>query len=226
MLAFFRRFRRAAARGLAFGLILGWCYLLTAGVVYGIQWATTEDTVDRRLSALADVAAGGAFLLALLALIVALLAYNESIKRPRLALEWRLGDGTQNFVSTAATYIGQVKSVAVHPQSQLHLTLISRNAVSARNPAVKVTVLNGLARLENMSPEWSLGDGGPGGFQSALWDGGANYLVHGSWRRQVPALPLGNSPISPNDATSAALKIEWVADGISSRSLTLTIEIQ
>jgi len=216
---------RAFLRVLAWIFLFGFCYVLVATVAYGVPWAVGQDTVDRRLAALADVATAGGFLLAVLAVVVALLAYWQSIKRPRLALEVRVGDGTQEHIATLLYGSGTYRLVAAYPQSGLNVTLISKNDVSARNPAVKVTVLNGLTNLYTQAAGWSLGDGGAEGFKSAQWDGGADYLVHGGWQRQLPELPLVGSRLTEMDAAAATLQIQWVADGIAEQSKNLTIPL-
>jgi hypothetical protein len=215
-----------ARRALAFILILAFTFLLIPGTYYGVTWAFSEATTDRRLTALDVIAGWEAVLLAAFAGLIALLAYSNSIRRPRLDLLVRVGDATENFEVGTVQEAG-IRVVAQHPGSRLNLILVSRNHVSARNPAVRVLVLGGVNAFQALAEneDWRLSMAGPGQPESAQWDGGANYLVHGGWSRVLPPLQLGGLRHIPQEPHTAKLQIQWVADDLGEQSRLINISL-
>jgi hypothetical protein len=170
---------------------------------------------------LSDLFAFAAFVLAIAGVLIALLAYGFSIRRPRLALDVQVGDGTHGFqVPTAMNRNGLHREIANDPQTALNLTLLGKNNVSARNPAVRVTIMEGLVYFHGAqvaSAGWSQ-LGMAGASDSVQWDGGANYVVHGGWSRGLPPLPLAGTQLEEIETRIATVLIEWVADGIAGQS--------
>jgi len=157
---------------------------------------------------------------------MALIAYFQSVRSPKLRLETKVGDGANGkVVSTVPDKSGKFMEVANDPGSTLHFTLICDNDAFARNPAVKVTIVRGLSGLQAASG-WSLGEYGPDGYKSAQWDGGADYPIHGGWRRSLPPFPLGGLRLTKNEATNALILLRWVAEGIRRQSTPLIITLR
>lgn len=197
--------------------------LLVGGIFYGIEWANGQSSPDRQLSALGVVAGWEAVLLAVFGGLIALLAFIQTTRGPNLALDV----AAQITMSTVMK--GPYKHVAEHPDNSLRMTLVGRNDVSARNPAVRVTIKQGLSFLQGrlvVEAGWSELKTGTSDLKAAQWDGGANYLVHGKWTRSLPPLPLGDSRLTNNEITQATLNIEWVADGIRQRSKSVTVNLE
>jgi hypothetical protein len=226
LLLFLDRLRRAVPVVAFWLFLIAFGLLLVATFGYGIPWAIREDSVDRRLAATADVVGGATILLATFASAIALLAYFQSVRRPKLRLKAKLGEGAKDMVvSTVPDHSGNYKEVAGHPDSTLNLTLICENDVSARNPAVKVTFMLGLNGFQPAAG-WSLSDHGTSGYKSAQWDGGTDYLVHGGWRRSLPGLPLGGARLTDSQTKTATIQVQWVADGIRGQSRGLVLQLQ
>ena len=214
-------------RGLSFLLLIFGLVVVLAGTLYGATVALDEDNLDHRLAALADVFSASAVALALIAGLIALLAYNESLKRPALRLDAKLGDGQKGkVVGTALDGSGNYREIADSKDSLLNMTLSVTNQVSARNPAVKVSIRNGLTALHGFGGGWVAGDDSTSGFQSARWDGGADYIVHGGFPRDLYPLVLGRSRLVDKGSATATLRIEWVADGIDKQTTDFVITLQ
>lgn len=226
MRAFLQRLLRALLR------LLWWAGLGTLGVSlvatlrYGLPWALSRDTVDRQLAALADVSGAATLVLAVLASSVALLAYYQSLKRPKIALRVVVGDGkAANVLATDTHPSGNWKYVVVNASTVMHITLISQNDVSARNPAVSVTMIDGLGtELPYAGVDW-VTRYRPDGLLSVQWDGGANYLLHGGWQREVSPLNLGHLRLTHMTTVKATILVEWVADGFATHSQEISVDL-
>lgn len=200
---------------------------IVVGAIYAANWALGEDTLDHRLAALAAIFGAAAFLLAVVAGLLALLAYNQALALPDLEMQAKLGDGSQGWVCPlTADQSGNFKEIAHANQSVLNITLLVTNRVSARNPAVKITPVKGLVGFQMFTAAWRPGDLGPSGYTTTRWDGGANFLVHGGFPLAVEGFSLGGSRLTANTLTKATIRIEWVADGIQKQSKDYDITLQ
>lgn len=172
------------------GLLLVILLLVAVGAVDLFTSGLDRPT---KLAAVGDLLAGGAFILALFAAIVATLAYSVAILKPDLRAEVRFGHGFEGLKLYLDPAEGPTGSRTLAPfiQDQMHIHLHNDGPVSARNPALKVRFIGMMIPPEKQDG-WSFGDHfhGLGGFGWAQWDGGADFSIHPKWGRDLPMLSL------------------------------------
>ena len=135
---------------------------------------------------------GGAFVFACIATVVALVAYQQSLRRPRLVLEAK--DGI-------------VPRDAEKPW-RLGLTLRNNGEVAARFVAVRVTLENAEFKRVLEGEAWHLGSDS----HVLQWEGGGDTIIHPQWEHKVPTI-YARVTLS-DQATKVPATVEVVADGI------------
>jgi hypothetical protein len=173
-----------------------------------------------RLAEVGDIIAGSTLILAIVAAVVALLAYGASIGLPdlRIQVDFPFSDLNKPSFSSALQENGGVQAENF---KQLRCTVRVRNDsnYSAKNPAIAI-------RLHNMA---FLPDGGQAnirdwvviqfisthGVTVVQWDGGSNYSIHGNSVRTLPDLSLDKLHTIPNP--NPYMDIDILADGYSKR---------
>ena len=178
-------------------------------VVSSVEVFLSPLNLSDKLAAETVVLTGAGFLLAVLAAVVAILAYRLAARQPKLELTAHLSDGL--FGGPIVFLIAEDKSLPEPSEGELRrlssygelpepmwpreyddlltLQIGIRNLSSytARNPAVRIEFLGLYGDLE--SPvEWQVLK--TTGRVLVQWEGGADYAVHGNWTRQLPPLNL------------------------------------
>lgn len=155
--------------------------------------------------AVGDSFGGGIFLLAVVAAVVAVLAYAESSRRPKLKTRWGFWSAPGSFIwgglptDTARRDFTDIRPASVRDQGDLvalapvefSLAVENDGEVAARNVAV-------LIRLEGIyfSPVPSLDSGGPWRIiptpkgTNIQWEGGADRAVYPGEIPRTPSLKL------------------------------------
>jgi hypothetical protein len=174
--------------------LISWLFLILVAVVIGILlawWRIPQTTT--MLAVLAVILGGGAFLLTVAAALVAVLAYEGVIAKPKLRAEVRFGHGMPPMtLRFDPPNEHGYRRISQFIQCDAHVHLFNDStSVSALNPAVKVQLYGlGSLRTEQLDG-WSGGNHRNGiGLTSAQWDGGANYSIHPNWAREFPILKL------------------------------------
>jgi hypothetical protein len=206
--------------GLITGTLIGICVFVVASLAAIVLIWKSALSLDQRLVAVGDTLAAGGLFLAIVASVVAVLAYRVSIQRPSLVataevdgafVDIELGlDGPD---SAGERRIARLPHPG--PQSKsvpLVLRIENDSAWSARNVAVRIDV-KGMRGI-GAPMEWSrAGTDGTTGHTSALkWEGGADYAIHGNWTRELPPLELAGVIVDP-PLEACELLVDVVAEG-------------
>jgi hypothetical protein len=206
--------------GLALGLVLMGCAVVT-GLVALIAWRSSIS-LDQRLAALGATFTGGAFSLAVVGSIVALLAYFIAIQRPTLIAHITIADiegqtirvGLGRPDQFGERHIFQLPGYR-RPADNLPLRITVENTSdwSARNVAVRVD-FKSIRRIAHPGG-WDIAD-----YHAAItneiialqWEGGADYAIHGHWPRTLPTIYLTDALIEA-PADECAMVVDVVAEG-------------
>jgi hypothetical protein len=182
-----------------------------------------------RLVEVGDLLAGGTFLLAVLAALVALLAYAVATGNPDLKFQVTFEFSKPNLpiFNAFRTQEGWLKA---QPFKQTSGTISLKNVsrrYTARNPAVIVR-LNGLVFQQGdfaQTPGWvTIGFANTIGVTAVQWDGGPAYYIHGNSIRQLPAVSFQGLTRVPAWNDDPSLSIELLADGGYRRTLIIPVE--
>lgn len=203
---------RRTQLAIGFGAVL----VLTLAVTVGFgAWAWTwSDRFADQLAAVTSVFATGTFVLAVVAGVIALAAYIASIQPPDLDVELEVPFSKPNqpefFVDHANKAAAEYARVL--GPTELVIRIHNRSPFSARNPACRVE-LKGLAGMFDAHGDaWSFLRFFRGlGAVLAQWDGGANYMIHGRWSRDIH-LSLHNTV---DLETDHEIVIDVVAEGFN-----------
>jgi hypothetical protein len=214
--------RRAAIAAL--GLVL---VVVTALVALWVDavLSSSSHTFSDRLAEASAIIAGGTLLLALIAAVVAMMAYAAATGQPDLRLQVRFEFSHPNRPVFSAN-VDQQNWIAADRFKQTWGTISLRNdsGYPARNPAVIVR-LKGMAFLwdeYSNSDEWVIIDfANTVGILSVQWDGGPNYSIHGHSTRALPRLNLDRLWHIPVRG-KPALSFELLADGYK-RDITVPV---
>jgi hypothetical protein len=156
--------------------------ILVSGAVLvgGVPKGVTTD----RVTAVGTILGAGGFLLAIVATIIAVIAYVNSLPRPDL-------------------FVDNVEQVAqAFPPSGtwgLKITLGNRGQVAARFVAVRVTFSNWRWQFtDRTAPSaWTIEDYSTNpSFERASWEGGADAVIHPTWPYTLPELGSLTSSLS------------------------------
>jgi|SRR5262252_4852936 len=176
---------RRTQLAIGFGAVL--LLTLPVTVVLGAWAWTWSDKFADQLAAVTSVFATGTFVLAVVAGVIALAAYIASIQPPELDVELEVRFAKPNqpefFVDHANK--GAADYAKVLGPQELVIRIHNRSRFSARNPACRIE-LKGLAGMFSSRDEWSFLRFALQGYAVlAQWDGGANYMIHGRWSRDI-----------------------------------------
>jgi hypothetical protein len=177
--------RRSVLTGFAASVV---AVLIASGITSDLIVAGPGDTSDK-IGTVADVLTAATLLLAVIAGLVALMAYAASTGTPDI----RIG---VNFASSPRNLPNIVVDKKVNETWDETLTIQLKNIsrYSARNPAVSVRIvrLNFDYEEVTFSPGWVLTeiDRSDDLSTKIQWDGGPNYSVHGNAIRVLPPLKL------------------------------------
>jgi hypothetical protein len=166
------------------------------------------------LAELALITAGATFLLAAIAGIIAIAAYHVSIQEPDLRIRISSPDGPMNTVSLTATLHQDDPGRADLPHGEgklpqrILIYVANFGKASARSPAVSATFV-GFEEVRPVRP-WVHPD--PRYLNTAQWDGGSDYAIHGGWRRQLPSLQIAGGRVRV-PAPDGGYAIDVVAEG-------------
>jgi hypothetical protein len=167
---------------------------------------------------LALIAAGAGvatFLLAAIGGAIAIAAYRLSTQVPVLWAEVILVDDIVR--DPVEAFLGGVslpeeEEFAVDLAEGAHVGILVRltnlTTYSARSPAV-LLVLQSVDLLSSQYDGWSVTPHSPT-TTSFQWEGGADYIVHGNWKRDLPALHL---QLRPAPGEELAMGVQVVAEG-------------
>jgi hypothetical protein len=177
--------------------IVALCVLLicvTVGVAAWIDAVTSSPghNFSDRMAEDSVIITGGTLALALIAAVVAVMAFAAATGLPDLKLRVDFPFSWPNK-PVFETQVNNAGRTVAREYKQTAGTISLRNcsAYSARNPAVIIR-LNGMA-FDNasMCKEWmTTRFASTVGAVEIQWDGGSTYSIHGHSTRQLPALDL------------------------------------
>jgi hypothetical protein len=175
---------------------------------------------------LGTAAALASFFLVAVAGVVALLAYWAASGAPDLDLRVAFGHAQPRMpILLAADQTDPAAQLTVRrdPESMAHVTIVNRSKYSAKNPGVKIE----LSGTDSGFPDprtWNQIETATNGACIAIqWDGGVDYIIHGSWERLLPAFGMGGALVTAN--MTPELTITVVADGIAPLVRKYRIEV-
>jgi hypothetical protein len=231
---FARAQRAAVARlvarptlALAVAVLVLACFVGVVGG--GIAVWQSGLTLDQKLVALGDAFTIGAFTLAVIGAVIALLAYRLAIQRPKLLVHVKADDiplgGTDELQgidvvlarpdeSGERRVVRIVMSLRYTPTNlPLHISVENTSDWSARNVAVRVD-FKGIRRVPHAGG-WVVAAYhrfARSEITALQWEGGADYAIHGHWARDLPTLYLNDALLeAPGD--DCAMVVDIVAEG-------------
>ncbi len=211
---------------------------LLATVILMILALTARANLADRMAETAVVIAGATLLLAIIAAVVALLAYAVSIGAPHIDISIRLPlDGRPNNLEVEvepgsarhsndqAVTDAEVFAVKAFQQLVAMIQLRNRSRYSAVNPAVIVRLQAMMFTADSLaasSNHWvSIEFANRFSIRAVQWDGGPWYPIHGDSTRRLPDLHLSELRILPEEGTPAFV-FEILADGFR-RTVTVPV---
>jgi hypothetical protein len=206
--------------GLITTILIGIGTFVVACLVAAVLIWKSALSLDQRLVALGDTLAACGLFLAIVASVVAVLAYRVSIQRPSLRATVEVDGGLDDIeLGLEGPDSAGERRVArlPHPGPQsksvpLVVRIENDSDWSARNVAVRLD-FKGMRGI-GAPIDWSrAGTDATTGHTSALkWEGGADYAIHGNWTRELPALELAGVIVDP-PLEACALLVDVVAEG-------------
>lgn len=184
-----------------------------ATLVACIALLTASSGLSDRLAAVGDVIGAATLLLAMVAAVVALLAYAASTGSPDLRIQVDFPFSELNKPSFISTFKNNGIAVA-NEFKQLSCTVRVRNDsnYSAKNPTIVLRLHDMAFSQTPLIKEWVVVDFATTyGVTVVQWDGGANNSIHGGSVRTLPVLWLSGLHTSPN--ADPYMTIEILADG-------------
>jgi hypothetical protein len=189
-----------------------------------LLWApgTFEDKSSDRIALVGVALVGGTFVLAMLAAIVAVAAYQVSVRVPVLEVIVHLPYASPDkpfvspveFAASDVNFRGQLRNdVNVQGTIEIH----NKSNVTARNVSLTLRFdgLRGWQRWAAQEEQWVATDDSPGlGASNIQWDAGAAYAIHAGQSRHL-RFNLGDMRLW-RDATPA-FEIELFADGFHAK---------
>jgi hypothetical protein len=184
-----------------------------------------------------DVLMAGTLVLALIASIVALLAYGISNQRPKLTLSASLTHNRDEPFHAAATDVDeagerrlQTLPGMISRDPPLELTVTVRNTArwSGKNVAVQLALVSmrgirmpqtGWTALKYDYYDWERPE-----VKSVQWEGGADNQVHGGWTRELPPIDLTGVVVDPGAAPEIRLQV--VAEGFLGDEIRIPLSIE
>ena len=202
-------------------------FLLTTGAAAAVTVIITVILAALALTANADLAdrmaeagavfAGAALLLAVIAAVVALLAYAASTGLPDLWFKVEITGSAPNNLIFEAKFDDKVGLLANPTTAPLLGKLFLQNLsdYSANNPAVIIRLHHMVFRRSVSTPrEWVLIDSDESGITKAIqWDGGPAYSIHGNSIRRLPDFPLGFLWYTGDNNSKPMITVEALAEG-------------
>jgi hypothetical protein len=157
-------------------------------------WPTSKSPTDQ-WAALSSIYGAGALLLAVMATVIATIAYINSTEKPRLFLRSSMALQFQDW--------------------SLSLEIQNRGIVTARFLAVRLKFIGARIALPYpgfpMHASWRTGPAGWDGASTAYWEGGADVVIHPNWDHLIPALRCNIQALGSDEPY---VDIEIVADEV------------
>jgi hypothetical protein len=201
------RFLRLALLSMTAAAVLA---IMIAAAVFTDRALTSSAKTPDRLAAATGVLAGATLLLAVIAALVALLAYAVSTGTPDIRLRVEFEGSRPNNLSFGADKSSSGKALSF-PLTQGRISLWNKSGYSAVNPAVVIRLHAILPHADPVQIEsgWSWSPYDRGKIQ---WDGGPTYSIHGHSTRVL------NTPVIPSaehlpDWGTPILGFEILAEG-------------
>ncbi len=196
--------RRKYIRQISFGVIVA---AIVGGPAAGVGWLATHwpEHASDQYVVVGAISTVVAVWLALIAAVVALMAYILADESPNLSV---LLDGRpldRGLDLLLADPVDDRYQIASPPY--LPFRLVNRSGFSARNPSVRVNFTD--AMLSNQL-DWKI-TRRTGDDVSLQWSGGGDVSVHGHWEQNVPSVDLTGTDVWVRQ--SVTLTVEVVAEG-------------
>jgi hypothetical protein len=218
---------RIAALGCLCTLLVG--VMAGVGIWVVLVLSSGAHSFADRLAEAGVIFAGGTLALALIAAVVAVMAYAAATGQPDLMLQVDFpfsALNTPTFEARQKDEEGWLYT-ADYKQGTGVILLSNESVYSAKNPAVTVRLQNLYARTDTAALRnagWSIiGFANTVGVTAVQWDGGPNYSVHGKSVRQLPPLELRQLRY-PVDRGPASLEFVLLADGYR-RKISMPVKI-
>src|ERR1019366_2947463 len=179
-----------------------------------------------RIAAASLAFSAGTFLLAVIATVLASLAYVQSAQRPLLRMEFFHPEAP---LSTQVARRGQAsaKVWCVHGFA-LALAVLNRGGATARNVVVTLSLAGIKGTRIQLPPEWRVLPAIQGDeyVQTFQWDGGTDEPVHPGrlTMRFLPELVFDECCVEPG-ASRFGLRVAVAADGCRTRRVERSIDV-
>jgi hypothetical protein len=185
---------------------------LAVVILTAIALESSASLADR-LAAVGDVLVGATLFFAIIAALLALLAYAVSTGPPDLQLKVRFEFSQANSPTFKADLLtdGRLKAQKFK-QTSATVWLRNNSGYAAKNPAIIIR-LEAMTFLPRTKPvDWVIVDFiNTNGVAAVQWDGGSTYSIHGRSTRRLPILDMDELCAIPDWGTPALI-IEILAD--------------
>jgi hypothetical protein len=207
---------------LAFGIVLV-AILFISGALARWAWVWSNTFTDR-LAAEAVVFSAGAFVLAIVASVIALAGYLASIQPPNLDISlWYRGQQVDLLTLWANTMTDN-PSLPFDLPLEVTFRIANRSRFAARNTMCLVES-KGVGMGSPGDDHWRLVELHPhrGWAKKVQWDGGTEHPIHGHCSRDI-SVYLRGAPVFPEPPDGRGFLVEVVAEGFRKRR-TFPIEV-
>jgi hypothetical protein len=202
--------------------------IAAALAIYGafrFNWKYGLDDSDRA-TVVNTVISGCSLALVGWGVIVALAAYVSATARPDLVFELVFNFSAPNRpVFKAAVGFpepGQHTTIEPFKQADGRMILRNKSSVAARNPGVLIE-FDGCALIKHNLEGWNpITFASTVGVTAIQWDGGADYIIHGRWRRTLPNLNFRGFTAYRSDP---AIAVTIAADGFGPHTSRIPIKV-
>ncbi|WP_034090161.1 hypothetical protein [Streptacidiphilus albus] len=183
---------------------------------------------DTKMALINTVAVLAALIVAVLAGIVAIIAYAAASGQAKLKATVTFGTGDPNSPDFALDAITE-ESAKLWPLSPTNLLwgqvlLENSSAYAARNPGVRIR-FDGLVGALQVGGWESVKEDDATSVTEIQWDGGADRMIHGKWSRTLPRINLAGASWL-RSVQRPTMTVTVVADGVSPKPVTYQIELR
>lgn len=209
---------------------------LAIALALALAWRHYRDAT-LRWAAVSGIAAVGALLLAIVAGVVALAAYMQALQRPYLVVRayQRNSAGTpvlmEPLITSRWPHDGSASSANSERLMPLLLSLAVSNSgkASARNIRLRLSLF-GLVWYPSttLSDGWQIREQGSEsttGISKLVWEGGANYSIHGDGDTRIFHLDLTDLHLDRSDPHTPRVFVQVVADGFREKDFRFPVEV-
>jgi hypothetical protein len=185
----------------------------TSGSGSQVTVVTVPDPAADRVARFADGLAAATLVLAIVAGVIAFIAYRVSVRRPRLKFHCQFGSGPVDrpvFDLEREAGPTELRIATITNQLNGRIWLENESDFAAHFPAVRIDFIRLVARLPGS--DWLPSDKPASGATGAVeWTPSSEIIIHGKTSRPLPALHFDE--LSFHRRGRCRIKVTVLADG-------------